>query len=170
MLVALWNVFKAGWSRINDQIMRDAGRRPVPLLLSPEAAAAYLKAHGRYVPDRFNGAFDNYTRPDRTQYAMETGDWGSMPCDCDDWAIWAHEALRQMPGVEPYIVTLRDAGIVGSHVICVYRQGSRYGAIDTNGHRFLTDIGPATLCRVWTNLYAARGYRYVEAAITPYPF
>ncbi|MBP7648430.1 MAG: hypothetical protein KA744_01155 [Phenylobacterium sp.] len=170
MLVALWNFLKAGWSRANDQIMRGAGRRPIGPFGSPEAVGNYAMARFKYRSDLGNGAFDNYTHPERIQYGMETGDWGNMPADCDDLALWAYQALKTVPGCSPYIVTLRDAGVVGSHVVCAYRQGSTCGVIDTNGHRLLTDLTSATLCRVFTEVYARLGYRYVEAAITPYPF
>jgi hypothetical protein len=170
MLVALWNTLKSGWSRVNDQIMRGAPRRPIPSFVSPEAVGAYAIARFKYQGDRFNGAGDNYTHPERIQYGMETGDWGNMPADCDDLALWAYQALKTVPGCSPYIVTLRDAGVVGSHVVCAYRQGSTCGVIDTNGHRLLTDLTSATLCRVFTEVYARLGYRYVEAVITPYPF
>ena len=169
MIIPFFNSLKSLWSRVNDQVMRGAGRRPVPALASPEAVGAYLMTHGRYTGDLAGGALDNWTHPERFQCAMETGDW-RLPIDCDDFSAWAYVALLKVPGCEPQIMTLLDAGVVGSHVVCVYRQGEHFGVIDTNGHRSLPSRDATTLCQTFTALYASRGYRYVSATPTPFPF
>lgn len=172
MLVQFYNALKTWWSNLNDAIMRGAPRRPVPFFLSPEAAGGYLFAHARYTGDPGNGVADFFLHPERLQAAMEQGDaaFAGLSVDCDDFASWAFFALRQMRDCTPTIYTLRDAGLVGSHVITVYRQGGKCGAIDTSGHRLLPNLDPDTLCRVWSEMYASRGYRYVEAVVTPNPF
>lgn len=173
-LVQFYNALKAGWSRVNDFLMGGAPRRPVPKLGSPEQAGAYLMGHAVYTGDQWGGAGDNYVNPERFQYSMETGDWSRIQTDCDDYATWAYAALRQIPGVTPQIVTLLDAGVKFSHVICVYTQdgpaGRHYGAIDTNGHRPLANIEPGTLCKVWTGIYGPQGANYISATPTDYPF
>jgi len=169
MIVNIFNTLKSGWSRVNDWVKRYDGRRPIPTLDSPETVGLYLILHAKYTGDLLGGAMDNYTHPERFQYAMETQTW-NLPIDCDDYAIWAYQALLRIPGCEPTIVTLLDQGVVGSHVVCIYRTSKQCGVIDTNGHRLLTGRDPATICQTFTEIYAARGYRYVSATVTPYPF
>lgn len=170
MIVSLWNNLKAGWSRVNDWLMRYHGRHPVRSFVSPEAIGSYLLLNAKYKGDLIGGALDNYTHPERFQYAMDTGDYGSMPIDCDDYAAYAYKALQTIPGCEPQMMTLLDQGLVGSHVVCVYRLGNQFGVIDTNGHRTLPSRDAATLCQTFTDIYASRGYRYVSATPTTYPF
>lgn len=170
MLISLYNNLKALWSRANDAIMRGAGRRAIPHLSSPEDVGAYLMAHGKYKGDKFNGILDNVTHPERFQYAMETGDWGSMPIDCDDYAVWAYRALMLIPECHPMILTLLDERLVGSHVVCAYRKGQVCGVIDTNGHRLLDNLAEETVCRVFSEVYKTLGYKYIKAVFTPYPF
>jgi hypothetical protein len=172
MFVALWNTAKSLWSRANDAIMRGANRRPVPTFATPEAAAAYLMKRAVYTGDPGGGILDFNLHPERLQWAMDTGPdaFKGLAVDCDDYATWAWVALRSVPECQPIIYTLLDAGLVGSHVVCAYKWRTRYGVIDTNGHRFLPNIEPGTLCRVFSDLYAARGYHYVSAEPTAYPF
>lgn len=170
MIVTFWNNAKSLWSRINDWVMRDAKRRQIPSFESPHGVSLYLSRYFVYRGDRFGGAGDNYTNPERLQYAMETGDWGGMPTDCDDLAIWAYRALLTIPECQPVIVTLRDAGVSGSHVICTYRWHSVCGVIDTNGNRTLPNLDAETLCSTFNEIYKTLGYRYVEAVTTDYPF
>ena len=172
--VGAYNFFKAGWSRLNDWVMGGAPRRPVQKFDAPESAARYLMAKAKYTGDLWGGAGDNYVHPERFQYAMDTGDYSRIQTDCDDYATWAYAALRQIPGVTPHIFTLVDAGVKFSHVICVYTEdtphGRLYGAIDTNGHRPLANIEPATLCKVWGDIYGPQGANYIDATPTAYPF
>jgi hypothetical protein len=71
MLVALWNFLKAGWSRANDQIMRGAGRRPIPSFVSPEAVGAYAVARFKYQGDKFNGA-GYFRHPDGSPWGADS--------------------------------------------------------------------------------------------------
>lgn len=172
MIIQFWNALKSAWSRINDALMRGAARAPIPTFVSPEAVSAYLMARGLYTGDPWGGVLDFNLHPQRFQAAMMAGPEavGRLAVDCDDYATWAHDALLTIPDCTPTIFTLRDGAGWGHHVVCGYRLGDRYGVIDTNGHRVLPDLTSATLCRVFTELYQARGYRYAAAVATRYPF
>lgn len=172
MIIPLWNTAKSLWSRVNDAIKAGAQRRRLPTFATPEAVSAYLMEHAIYTGDPGNGVLDFYLHPERLQWAMETGPaaFQGLAVDCDDFSSYAWLALRTIPECQPLIFTLLDQGLVGSHVVCAYKWRTRYGVIDTNGHRSLPNLEPGTLCRVFSDLYAARGYRYVSAEPTPYPF
>lgn len=176
MFVELYNTLKTGWSWANDRFLWGRDRRPVPTFDSPEAASAYLMTHADYTGDGPNGVLDFYLHPERLQAAMEQGHEAvkRLMVDCDDYATWAYAALRQVPGCTPLMYTLLDAGMRFNHCICVYARdtahGRQYGAIDTNGHRPLANIEPATLCKVWTGLYGSQGANYLSATPTGYPF
>lgn len=164
---------KRGWSVANDAFTLGAPRAPVPRFGSPAEAAAYYQQKGNpYTGDPAWGALDFYTDPRRLQAALEAGPDAvkRLFIDCDDVAGWYHAAVRQMPGYTSHLVTLIDERIVGSHVICVYQGPGGAGALDTNAHRPLPDLNEATLCGVWSNIYAGNGYRYIGAIATPYPF
>lgn len=160
---------KAQWSIANDALRWWEPRRSVPVFHSPGEVAAYV-ARLAYTGDPLGGVADFYANPQRLAAAIENGTARNQPADCDDFAGLAFVALRQIRGVEARIVTLVDAGVKGSHVICVYKHGQTFGAIDTNGLRLLSDLSEATLCRTWSDLYKAEGYTYVLALTTPYPF
>lgn len=176
MLVSLWNTLKSGWSRVNDAIMRGAARRPVPRFVSPEAVAAYLAARCEWTGDPLGGVADFNLHPYRLQAAMEQGREAvkRLHVDCDDYATWAYLALLTVPGCEPRIVTLLDGNVKlndwGTHVVCAYTLAGRHGVIDPGGLRMLPDLSESTLCRVFTDAFAHRGYRYVSATHTDYPF
>lgn len=172
MIIGIWNTAKALWSRVNDAIKAGAQRRKVPAFSSPEEVANYLMTHAVYTGDPGNGAADFYLHPERLQWAMENGPaaFQGLAVDCDDYATWAHLALRSVPECQPIIYTLLDRRIAGSHVVCGYKWRTRYGVIDTNGHRHVPSLDPGTLCRIFTDLYAAHGYHYVAADPTVYPF
>ena len=173
-IVGAYNFLKAGWSRLNDWLMAGTPRSPIPRFVSPEDVATYLMTHGKYTGDQWGGAGDNYVHPERFAYSMGTGDYSRIQTDCDDYATFAYAALRLIPGVTPLMFTLFDAGVRFSHVICVYTEdtphGRLYGAIDTNGHRRLPNIEPATLCKVWGDIYGPQGANYIDATPTAYPF
>lgn len=187
MIVAAYSFLKAGWSLANDLIVRALGLasyRPVPRYPTPEAAAAYLLAHAIYTGDPANGAVDFSIPAERLQDAMERGPdaFKRLHVDCDDFATWAVKALALM-GYDARLITLRcRLGIGpenwGHHVIAVATGQGRTVGIDTNGFRELPDNQPATLCRVWSDLYKAvrlpdgriASYVYVEAVETANPF
>ena len=171
--VALYLGAKAGWSLANDHMMMGVPRRPVPSFDTPQAAATYYQGHGNlYTGDPLYGAADLYTHPNRVQAAIEIGPEQQRRTfiDCDDVAGWYLTALRGKPGITARIVTLVDAHLVGSHVICVGLHNGQPFGLDTNGYRDLPDLTEATLCKVWSDLYASEGYTYVAALDTPYPF
>lgn len=172
MLIPFWNALKSAWSRVNDAIKAPEPRAPIPSFPTPENAATYLLAHSRYTGDPMGGAADFYLHPNRLQAAMNAGPEAivRLAVDCDDYATWAHQALLTIPECAPQLFTLQDGNGWGHHVVCAYRWRTRCGVIDTNGHRILPDLRPETICSVFTALYASRGYRYVAAVPTPYPF
>lgn len=171
-MIALWGIIKSLWSRVNDAMMGGAARAALPSFTSPDAAAVYLMEHALYTGDPGGGAADFYLHPKRLQAAMNAGPDAvkRLSVDCDDYATWAYQALLTVPECVPQIFTLLDAGLVGSHVVCAYRWGLLSGVIDTNGHRYLINIEPDTLCSAFTDVYASRGYRYIAASPTAYPF
>lgn len=191
MLVNLWvNWGKPLVSRLIDWLHPGQRKSPVPLLISPEAAAAYLQANCLYTGDPdilgipgTQGAGDFNLHPEVLQAAMEA-DMGKPPeqrehlkrlhIDCDDWSLWALVALQQM-GAEAQMLTLEDtSGNFGHHYITTYRHRGRCGAIDTNGHTSLPDLTTATICAEWSRKYAARedfpGYTYGGITPTVHPF
>lgn len=164
---------KAAASRANDWAASLRGaprRRALPRFTQARDAWAYWAAHGApYNGDPLWGLADFYLHPERTQALLEGVPGSGAPVDCDDLAVWACACLRQTEGLRPRIVTLVDAGLVGSHVICVGEgHGPLRWAIDTNGYRELVDLSPAALCEEWGRIYP--GTRYVAAIDTPYPF
>lgn len=169
MLVDLYSAAKSLWSRLNDWIKQGEKRKPVPLFESPEVLGAWMQRHVPYTGDPGNGAGDFYLHPERLQHAIEKGAAKSLHVDCDDWATYAFEALRLM-GARPLLFTLVDPGITGCHVICAYATPEGFGAIDTNGQRDLPNLLQSTLCVEWNRIYADRGYNYIQAVITAYPF
>jgi len=107
-------------------------RSRLPMFTSHLELADYMANNFRYVPDPAGGALDFYTHPERTQYEIEAHSH-AWPCDCDDYAVYAYQALTQMPGYTPQILTLVDAGIKWSHVICLFHHGPEVWILDTNG-------------------------------------
>lgn len=172
MFVNLYNALKAWWSAVNNGLKLGAPRAPVSAFATPAEVGAYLMAHAAYTGDPLGGAADFFLHPERLQAAMNEGPEAlkRLSIDCDDYATWAYAALSKVPGCEPRIYTLLDTGLVGSHVVCAYTWRFRCGVIDTNGHRELPDLSERTLCDVFTAIYRTRGYRYVSATVTPYPF
>ena len=177
MIIAFWNLHKALWSLVYWLTFGTVqATAPVPTLASPEEVGAYVGRLG-YTGDPLSGVVDFTHAPEVLAGAIEHGTTGLLALDCDDHAVLAYACLKKLPGVSPQLVTLRDgSGRFGHHVICVYhRIGQPYGelrrgAIDTNGHRELPAATPEALCETWTAIYASRGYRYVSAIPTPYPF
>ncbi|MEK9723943.1 MAG: hypothetical protein VW405_10750 [Rhodospirillaceae bacterium] len=177
MLVEFWNVHKALWSLVYWLTFGTVTpTAPVPTLATPEEVGVYVLRLG-YTGDPLAGVIDFTHAPEVLAGGIEYGTAGRLAVDCDDVAVLAYACLKRIKGVSPQLVTLRDeSGRFGHHVICVYhRVGQPYGelqrgAIDTNGWRELPDATPETLCRVWSDLYASRGYRYVDAVHTPFPF
>lgn len=165
---------KRDWSVANDRFLLGVPRAPVPQFNGPAAAAAYYQHQkgNPYTGDPIWGVLDFYTDPRRLQAALNAGPDAvrRLFIDCDDVAGWYLAALRQMPGYQAHIMTLIDERIVGSHVICVYQGPGGCGALDTNGHRALPNLDEATLCEVWSSIYAGNGYHYIGALATPYPF
>lgn len=163
---------KAAASRANDWAasLRQAPRRPLPRFVAPREAWSYWEAHGApYSGDPLWGLADFYLHPQRTQALLEGVPGAAAPVDCDDLAVWAAYCLRQTDGIRPRIVTLVDAALVGSHVICVGEGPGRLRwAIDTNGYSELPDLEPATLLEEWGRIYPDTAY--VAAIETPYPF
>lgn len=177
MIIDFWNLNKALWSLLIfltfGAVMPQA---PVPTLATPQDVASYV-LRLPYTGDPVAGVIDFSNAPTVLAGAIETGAAGRLAIDCDDFAVLAYACLKQIKGCHPQLVTLKDAsGKFGHHVICVYFQVRQplgelaRGAIDTSGWRALPDATPATLCRVWTELYATRGYHYTEAHPTVYPF
>lgn len=162
---------KASWSR---WIAQFNGRKLVPLphFVSHEELALYMANNFVYVPDPAGGALDFYTHPERTQWEIDTRTH-AYPCDCDDYAVYAHKALKAMPGYEPRIETILDGWIKWSHVVCVFRGQGRSFVIDTNG---LNELGAGlTLSQERAALLTLMGRLYDEAHYfgvidTPYPF
>lgn len=166
---------KADWSWQNhDKFKAGDQRSPVPLFLTPVGAAAYYAvAKGNpYTGDPLWGVVDFYTHPGRLAWALEQGPEAirRLFIDCDDVAAFYLFAVQQMPGYEAQLVTLIDERIVGSHVVCLWRGGGAQGILDTNGYRVLSNLTEATICATMTDLYAGRGYHYVGACDTPYPW
>ena len=176
-MIEFWNLNKALWSLFYWMTFGlVTPQAPVPKFDTPLMVSAYV-LRLPYTGDPGRGVVDFSNAPTVLAGALETGTAGRLAIDCDDFAVLAYACLKQMPGYQPQLVTLRDdSGGWGHHVICVYHRVVQpygeleRGAIDTSGWRSLPDATPATLCRVWTELYAARGYRYTAAIPTPYPF
>lgn len=160
---------KNGWSWANDWACWWHARKAVPHVASPSAAWDYLK-NVPYTGDPFGGVGDFYTHPERIVAEMAAGTARNMHLDCDDVAVLAHVMTRQIPGCVSRVVTIVDAGVVGSHVLCVGTFNGQPWAIDTNGYRHLPDLTETTLCRVWNDIYASRGYRYFMAVDTASPW
>lgn len=167
-LLRLYDIWKRAASRAWGGLW-PRPRRPVPQFSTPQAAWDYLAARYTYTGDPLHGVLDFYWHPAVFQAALEAGTAASLPVDCDDVAAWAHVALAQL-GATPQLVALFDAGVRGSHVICVYTWQGAHGAIDTNGVHVLPDLDPATLCAHWERIYAAQGVRYLEAVPVDSPF
>lgn len=164
---------KAAASRANDWAagLRGAARTlDLPRFAKPEDAAVYWHTHGApYTGDPLWGALDFYVHPTRYQAILEGRPGSAAPVDCDDLAVWSFACLRQTEGLTPRVVTLVDAGITKSHVICVGKgHGPQYWAIDTNGFRFLHNWSAPTLLEEWGLIYPDTAY--VAAVDTPYPF
>jgi hypothetical protein len=173
MLIPIFNHLKGLWSRAADWIKRAEPRTPIPKFKTPTDVAAYIQAHGAYTGDPLNGAADFFLHPERLQAAMEAGPEAvaRLPIDCDDWAAWSFAALRRIAGCKPVLYTLEDgSGKWGHHVVCGYTWRGGAGVIDTNGQRRLVTLSEEQLCATFTELYKPRGYTYVAANPTPYPF
>lgn len=168
LLARAWLPVKAHISR---WIARRSPRSPLPAFRSPGELAAYMRQRLEYVADPLGGALDYYTHPETVQHQIEHGGWHSQ--DCDDHAVYAYLALSRMPGIRPRLVTLVDARITMSHVVCAFRtEGGGFGVIDTNGLRFwAATIKPEDEDRLLVERFGGL-YRctYVAALTTPYPF
>ena len=174
---ALYLDAKASWSTWNDRLMPTAPRAPVPALAPGAAVALYRDTYGNpYSGDPMYGSGDFYLHPERVMAALLDGPEAlrRLFIDCDDVAGLYLAMVRQVPGYEARLVTLIDPSVRGnnsSHVICVYTgPDGKHGALDTNGHIPLPDLEELTLCAVWSALYDNRGYTYLGALATPYPF
>lgn len=168
---------KASWSAWNDSVMAGAPRLAVPTFASPQAAADYyFRERGNpYTGDPLYGALDHYLNPQRLQAGLAAGPDAlrRLWIDCDDVAGWYLHATAGIPGLSTKVVTLIDPELSlanGSHVILAGTFAGQPFGLDTSGYRALPDLDEATLCRVWGALYAERGFEYVGAVDTPYPF
>ena len=172
-MIELFNHFKSLWSRANDWIKRGEPRAPVPTLTTPQAVADYIGRSFVYTGDPLGGAADFYLHPERLHYAMIQGPEyvKRLAVDCDDLASLAYLMLSKVSGCTPALYTLEDgSGNWGHHVVCVYDWYGATGVIDTNGHRRILNLTPERLCATFTDIYRSRGYKYVAALPTPYPF
>lgn len=141
--------------------------------------------------------FDYYTDPEILQYAMETGDYQGLSCDCDDTAGWAKKGL-QACGVKDGDVWLwsmvMSAGYVNplslingqmiqefrkNHVVCGFRvnDGNRdfVGVIDTNsvanGEPYWFPGQPAQVEQaVKEHFGRIYGTHYGSIVVSKYPF
>lgn len=168
MILAIYNTAKALWSRANDWIKAPEPRATVPAFDTPEQAAAYMAQHIPYTGDPAGGAADFYLHPERLQAAIERGYVKTLAIDCDDFASWAYLATRDTGS--RVLFTLRDGDGWGHHVICVGRDRLGPWAIDTSGYRRLPDQSQGTILRVFNEVFAGSGVRFVEAVSTSYPF
>lgn len=166
---------KAEWSKQIDEAASHAGkapRRDAPHFATPQEAWNYIQAHGNpYTGDPLWGVGDYYLSPSRLVAALETdlAAINRLHIDCDDIAGLAYVMLRD--ATDARLVTLYDAGLVGSHVIAIFKTpDGKFWAIDTCGLRELPDVDEETLCREWRLIYSERGYNYTMAVDSPYPF
>lgn len=177
-MVPMYLLAKATWSVLNDAMVVWAQRLPVESR-SPEACNGMLKAAAPldkphwptpWKPDPVVGIGDFYNNPNRVEWALRQPDpragAASLPSnDCDDTAAWAYVATRRWGGGGSRLMSLVDATVSKSHVICVGRRANgSWWAIDTNGLTELPDGDPATLCAIWGKMY---GVNYVAAHDSP---
>ncbi len=144
LYVALWSAwFRWGripLSRLVD-LWRPKGSLSAPRFASLEAFARWWQANTRWASDPFFGAFDIFASLEHALWCFE--EKGIFEEDCDGLAYVAMHMVQRVPGVsESYLVTLAfdpfDPLPVSTltsrlqnlaHVICVYRQASRWGVI-----------------------------------------
>lgn len=180
MLIQTYLALKAGWSFLVDRFFSPIQRKPLPVFATPREVSDYLQRYAVYTGDPLQGAADFYTDPQVFQSAMELGQqigkevaFAKLNChiDCDDYAGYALKACQQIKGCSVRLITLEDISAhFGSHVICAGLWNGGYFAIDTNGYRDLPNWNRETLCKVWNAIYSGRGYNYIDAIESPYPW
>lgn len=87
----------------------------------PPAIAAAIKQRIAYGYDPLKGLIDHVTSPTVT--------WARGRGDCDDFA-YLSAALLNLAGLDCWIVNYLARNIVDSHVVCLYRDGDGYAALD----------------------------------------
>lgn len=168
-LVQPYSQAKSAWSWLNDKF-KAAPRADLPRFDTPEALGRWMLENIRYTGDPGGGVFDFYTDPRRlAAAALNPALWASTPCDCDDFAIFACEAAKKIPGTTMGVVTLVGSNVSMIHVIaCGWHNGRAFG-IDTNGFRWLVNLDEATIVREWNEVYKAQRPGYFAARWTPIP-
>lgn len=191
--------FKAFLSNINDGFVGWGMRAGFIEERTPKEAAELLWSRGEVLPDGrqyptpytgdpVGGAIDFYTNPLRLERALRISkeEVKKLRIDCDDIAIWSAVTTRKSRVVDfSIVVTLVDQGLVGSHVVCIgrYKNGD-YFRLDTAGlanipyNEFIynsdpkafVEINQGKICKIWEELYAERGFKYIDAVYTPDPF
>ncbi len=158
---------KAFWSKANDALMWWASRKKLPVHEGVMNVWWYIAAHGNpYTGDPLMGVGDFYLHPERLQASLENATKNFI--DCDEIAGYAHVATRSIPGAKSRVVTLLDAALTGSHVICVGDYNGSKWAIDNNGFRWLLTDTPEFLCNTWSTIYPDT--KFILAVDSPYPF
>ena len=148
--VVLWSAWlrwgRGPLSRLVN-LIRPRSTTPLPRFASLEAFARWWRANTRWRPDPVFGLVDIIPSLEYAQWAFEQR--GRFEEDCDGLAYVAGHCLTRVPGVDAvYIVTLafdpfatalapahttwadRIASI--AHVICVFRQGNKWGVVSNS--------------------------------------
>ena len=87
----------------------------------PTTIAAAIKERVSYAYDPLKGLIDHVTTPPVT--------WARGRGDCDDFA-YLSAALLTLAGRDCWIANLLARNVVDSHVVCLFRNGEGYTALD----------------------------------------
>lgn len=158
LALAVLDLWKQGFSAVVDwTFMAALPRKPIGPFANPLAAWLYLEARYTYTGDPWDGRIDLVLNPYKLQGALERGKEFAkrLPVDCDDVAAWAYKALLTIPGCKAKMYAIYDPyPAKNAHCICVYELNGKFGAIDTNGHRELSDLSRVTILREWGRIYS----------------